>query len=625
MIKITDDSDIGESALSTGYDIRITSSDGTTILAYERESFSIVDSVCNALIWVNVPILSNETDTVLYLYYGKADATDGANKTAVWDSNYKGVWHLSQDPTGSSPQILDSTGNENNGTVAGNAALTAGTIGNALSFDGTGDYISVPDHNSLDIAFQTAGGITMQAWANPTNTELEMGILSKSSNYKMSVLGNGQLKFATFGWTGSGEGNVVNFGQMNSLAITYNRTTLDLIFYINGSSSTTSEYTPNGGVNTTELFFGQLAASTNLFTGIIDEIRISSIDRSAEWLATEYNNQSSPSTFYLIGIEENSTPTIQIYPLIEYNEDTEMFQLPGTSKAHPVQIRNLTTGALAETASNPVFTVYVNGTLSEETVTISAYNSTMCRYLVTVPAALAVNPYDSVEINVSCDEGEGFLMVNIVPAPSLIATAVWSGTEGAAVHTATTSTLTLAAINAEVDTAISDAALATAAGLSGLNNISSADVATACGTALTTFDTATPIAKTSELSGLVVDLSTVTGGGTATLASLETDIALLEITGGSSAEKIVPADKYAFDASAKTLTFSSPYDTLTVEQVTFIKNLTTNYIIWDCRYAGYQTLPIRFGAAPDTHVLSFDSSDSDAANTDKIMIVVNQV
>ena len=91
------------------------------------------------------------------------------------------------------------------------------------------------------------------------------------------------------------------------------------------------------------------------------------------------------------------------------------------------------------------------------------------------------------------------------------------------------------------------------------------------------------------------------------------------------AEKIVPADKYDFDASAKTLTFSSPYDTLTVEQIIFIKNLTTNYIIWDCLYAGYQTLPIRFGAAPNTNVLSFDSADLDAANADKIMIVVNQV
>ena len=103
------------------------------------------------------------------------------------------------------------------------------------------------------------------------------------------------------------------------------------------------------------------------------------------------------------------------------------------------------------------------------------------------------------------------------------------------------------------------------------------------------------------------------------------EITALSSIAAVGAEKIVPADKYTFNASAKTLTFASPYDTLTVEQVTFIKNLTTNYIIWDCRYAGYQTLPIRFGAAPSTHVLSFDSADLDAANTDKIMIVVNQV
>ena len=91
------------------------------------------------------------------------------------------------------------------------------------------------------------------------------------------------------------------------------------------------------------------------------------------------------------------------------------------------------------------------------------------------------------------------------------------------------------------------------------------------------------------------------------------------------AEKIVPATNYSFNATAKTITFTSPFDTLTVEQIIFIKNLTTNYIIYDCLYAGYQTLPIRFGAAPNTNVLSFDSADLDAADTDKIMIVVNQV
>lgn len=41
-------------------------------------------------------------------------------------------------------------------------------------------------------------------------------------------------------------------------------------------------------------------ASNEYFSGSIDEVRVSNIARSADWIATEYNNQSSPSTFYTI-------------------------------------------------------------------------------------------------------------------------------------------------------------------------------------------------------------------------------------------------------------------------------------------------------------------------------------
>jgi hypothetical protein len=40
------------------------------------------------------------------------------------------------------------------------------------------------------------------------------------------------------------------------------------------------------------------------FTGTGDEFRISSIARSAAWIATEYNNQSG--AFFTVGAEENS-------------------------------------------------------------------------------------------------------------------------------------------------------------------------------------------------------------------------------------------------------------------------------------------------------------------------------
>jgi hypothetical protein len=35
--------------------------------------------------------------------------------------------------------------------------------------------------------------------------------------------------------------------------------------------------------------------------GMIDEVRVSSTARSADWITAEYNNQSSPSTFYSVG------------------------------------------------------------------------------------------------------------------------------------------------------------------------------------------------------------------------------------------------------------------------------------------------------------------------------------
>jgi hypothetical protein len=37
--------------------------------------------------------------------------------------------------------------------------------------------------------------------------------------------------------------------------------------------------------------------------GQADEVRIASIARPAEWIETEFNNQSNPSSFYTIGNE----------------------------------------------------------------------------------------------------------------------------------------------------------------------------------------------------------------------------------------------------------------------------------------------------------------------------------
>jgi hypothetical protein len=146
LVKIAADSDIGANIDSNGYNIRFTSNDGETLLKYERQSFSVSGGNATGIFWVKVPTLSGSADTDIYLYYKAASPSDGQDATNVWDSNFVAVYHLEQDPSGSVPQILDSTVNNNDGTSAGSMTsgdLVAAKVGYGLDFDGTDDYIDL--------------------------------------------------------------------------------------------------------------------------------------------------------------------------------------------------------------------------------------------------------------------------------------------------------------------------------------------------------------------------------------------------------------------------------------------------------------------------------------------------
>lgn len=285
-----------------GFDIIFTSdSAGTTRLPFERESYNPATGAINA--WVNIPLLSHTVDTVFYMFFGNSSITaDQSNRTGTWDANYAAVYHL---PNGTSLSAVDSTLNGNNGSIIGALTATAGQIDGAASSFSTGSYI----RNSAAIGFDGISGLTVSAWIDPTSISYVNPIGEKGTNS-----GNYAWFFSHGAAYGSPDGLSLQIrngcaggsvsvpiitGSWSNIVGTWDGT--QIRYYLNGSPIG-SAIACSGAMpmSTAEFDIGQYAQSY-AFLGGIDEFRVSRIARSPDWIAAEYHNQQSPSTFYSIG------------------------------------------------------------------------------------------------------------------------------------------------------------------------------------------------------------------------------------------------------------------------------------------------------------------------------------
>jgi hypothetical protein len=307
LIDITSDTDLrttgngGHVQNASGYDITFRAADGTTVLDHEVEKY---DPATGQLVaWVRVPTLSYNSNTILYLYYGNpAISTSQENKTGVWDDSFEGVWHFTGD-------LLDSTANNNDGTNSGTTSGT-GQFADARSFNGS-SYISVADNASLNPTDQ----VTVEAWVNLSNAGTNQKIVGKSNLTRGYLLAGQTSALYPECWNSAGTNysftsGTVSSSQWQHLAVTWT-TGGNMVGYVNGAQvNSISAGATALGTSTNLLIIGAAPWNTGTFrvTGLIDEVRISSTARSACWIQTEYNNQSSPGTFYSVGSEEYVGP-----------------------------------------------------------------------------------------------------------------------------------------------------------------------------------------------------------------------------------------------------------------------------------------------------------------------------
>ncbi|NTW32294.1 MAG: DUF2341 domain-containing protein, partial [Bacteroidetes bacterium] len=303
-----------------GYDIRFTSSDGTTLLKYERERHDQTNSV--AEYWVKVHSVSGTVNTDIYMYYGKSDATDGAEPTNVWDANFKAVYHLNQDPSGVAPQIQNSTVNTYHGTSQG--SMTSGDIvdakiGKGLDFDGSDDYIDcgnlVTNYTQFTFSVWIKLNIITNDYGGPWSQQSFAYPPPANSNYQMYT-GSSTSSFGTCGsWSDvtSFETRVthnIGTGSWHHIVQTYDGSYVRQ--YDNGTEVNNASFSSKTLGNSNSFIIGKTAGypgflSAFYLNGIVDEFIISNTARSAAWIKASYNSEiNSLLTF---GNEETNNTT----------------------------------------------------------------------------------------------------------------------------------------------------------------------------------------------------------------------------------------------------------------------------------------------------------------------------
>lgn len=288
----------GDVENANGFDIAFTATDGTTQLDHDLESY---DSGTGELVaWVRFPSLSATTDTQFFIYYGDSGITTDQSTSDTWNSDYQLVMHMDGGATED-----DATSNANDGTENGTGGIptTTGIIGDGRDFErGDSDFISVPDDNSLDITDE----ITITFWYNPESTNApDMVTKGTNTSYEATIRGGPRMQFKKEGGSNLTASTSFNLATSTWYYLTYVQSTSGRTIYQNGvqvnSDLNSTAFSTNGDAL-------QISRSGDAADGIIDEVRISDVDRSADWIATEYSNQLNPSTFIT---ELDDLPSLQ--------------------------------------------------------------------------------------------------------------------------------------------------------------------------------------------------------------------------------------------------------------------------------------------------------------------------
>ena len=326
-----------------GGDLRFADENGQ-MLNHEMDTWNTNGVSC---VWVKIPSLSNSTKITVYYGWKFAPAV---NSREVWSNGYVGVWHLNEDARplcDSTSTGIDFTRSDDSGSTPGKYDdcidfAQVGAVGASVKFGTNHGTDSTKDNKGGLIAYDADGklcgfdAMTIEIWAkvDAFDTTTTRYMLSRRmGNYVSGV----KLKAYDFRYSSSkqpiarffyDDGNVDNnngyceikpstgmpdslAGQWNYHCGCYDKTLASQTNYLNGAVAKTASGSGGYSIPTVPdpLCLGNDckpstlndASKPSVFKGALDELRISSVARSAAWVKATHDTIAENGSFTSYG------------------------------------------------------------------------------------------------------------------------------------------------------------------------------------------------------------------------------------------------------------------------------------------------------------------------------------
>ncbi|HYG77455.1 MAG TPA: DUF2341 domain-containing protein [Planctomycetota bacterium] len=272
-------------AKANGEDIRF-SSNGTP-LPFQLDDWDAASGT--ASVWVRIPTIKGNARQEIKMHWGKADAASESSGATVFNASngYLSVWHMN-DPVKDDAGALES---KNAGTTA-----TAGMIGAARHFAGK-QGISCGEN----IAGYPVGSAShsTEAWfraEQPNATIIGWGNEHAQGKVVLQFVSPPHIRADCY----FSNGNVESANRLAAsewVHVVHAYQNGDTRIYVNGRLDGTngSKGSPQAIKSPARLWIGGWYNNYS-FVGDIDEVRLSNVARSADWVRLQYENQKRLQT-----------------------------------------------------------------------------------------------------------------------------------------------------------------------------------------------------------------------------------------------------------------------------------------------------------------------------------------